>query len=65
MSLQQVIKFNNFLRVLANQTGNLSNIDGLSVDVGIARETVYDYSMLKLFKACDTILCVFYIIMLL
>ena len=34
------------MRILADQAGNLLNIDGLSVDVGIARETVYDYLML-------------------
>ena len=44
--IRDIFKFNNFLRILADQAGNLVNVDGLSVDVGIARETVYDYLML-------------------
>lgn len=37
------MKFNNFLRILADQSGNLLNIDELTSSVGITRETVYDY----------------------
>jgi len=44
--IRNIIKFNNFLRILADQAGSLVNIDSLSLDVGIARETVYDYLML-------------------
>ncbi len=44
--IRNIMKFNNFLRILADQAGNLLNVDSLSVDVGIARETVYDYLML-------------------
>ena len=44
--IRDILKFNNFLRILADQAGNLLNIDSLSVDVGIARETVHDYLML-------------------
>ena len=44
--IRNIIKFNNFLRILADRAGNLINIDSLSVDAGIARETVYDYLML-------------------
>jgi len=41
--VRNIMKFNNFLRILADQTGNLLNIDELASSVGIARETVYDY----------------------
>jgi len=41
--IRNIMKFNNFLRILADQTGNLLNIDELASSVGIARETVYDY----------------------
>ena len=41
--IRNIMKFNNFLRILADQTPNLLNIDELAVSVGIARETVYDY----------------------
>ncbi len=44
--IRNILKFNNFLRVLADQAGNLLNIDNLSSGMGIARETVYDYLML-------------------
>jgi len=32
-----------FLRILADQAGNLLNIDELASSVGIAKETVYNY----------------------
>ncbi len=41
--IRNIMKFNNFLRILADQTGNLLNIDELASSVGIARETIYDY----------------------
>ena len=41
--IRNIMKFNNFLRILADQTPNLLNIDELASSVGIARETVYDY----------------------
>ena len=41
--IRNIMKFNNFLRILADQTGSLLNIDELASSVGIARETVYDY----------------------
>ncbi len=41
--VRNIMKFNNFLRILADQTGNLLNIDELASSVGIARETIYDY----------------------
>lgn len=41
--IRNIMKFNNFLRILADQTGNLLNINELASSVGIARETVYDY----------------------
>jgi len=41
--IRNIMKFNNFLRILADQAGNLLNIDELSSSTGIARETVYDY----------------------
>ncbi len=44
--IRDIMKFNNFLRILADQAGNLLNIDSLSADIGIARETVFDYLML-------------------
>ncbi len=37
------MKFSNFLRILADQAGNLLNIDELSSSIGLSRETVYDY----------------------
>ena len=40
------MKFNNFLRILADQAGNLLNIDNLASSAGISRETVYDYLIL-------------------
>ena len=44
--IRDIMKFNNFLRVLADQAGNLLNIDELASSIGIARETVYDYLIL-------------------
>ena len=41
--IRNILKFNNFIRVLADQAGNLLNVDNLASDIGIARETVYDY----------------------
>jgi predicted AAA+ superfamily ATPase len=41
--IRNIMKFNNFLRVLADQAGNLLNIDELASSIGIAKETVYDY----------------------
>jgi len=41
--IRNIMKFNNFLRILADQAGNLLNIDELASSVGIARETIYDY----------------------
>ena len=41
--IRNIMKFNNFLRILADQAGNLLNIDELASSIGIARETVYDY----------------------
>jgi len=38
-----IMKFNNLLRILASQTGNLLNIDEISSSVKIAKETVYHY----------------------
>jgi len=44
--IRNIMKFNNFLRILADQVGNLLNIDELASSVGIAKETVYDYLIL-------------------
>jgi len=44
--IRNIFKFNNFLRILADQAGNLLNVDNLASSVGIARETVYDYLIL-------------------
>ena len=44
--IRNIMKFNNFLRILADQAGNLLNIDELASSIGIARETVYDYLFL-------------------
>lgn len=44
--IRNIMKFNNFLRILADQAGNLINIDELASSIGIARETVYDYLFL-------------------
>jgi len=44
--IRNIMKFNNFLRVLADQTGNLLNVDELASSVGLSRETVYDYLIL-------------------
>jgi predicted AAA+ superfamily ATPase len=44
--IRNIMKFNNFLRILADQAGNLLNIDELASSIGIARETVYDYFIL-------------------
>jgi hypothetical protein len=44
--IRNIMKFNNFLRILADQAGNLLNVENLSSTVGIARETVYDYLIL-------------------
>jgi predicted AAA+ superfamily ATPase len=44
--IRNIMKFNNFLRILADQAGNLLNIDELASSIGIARETVYDYLIL-------------------
>ena len=41
--VRNILKFNNFLRVLADQTGHLLNIDELASTIGMARETVYEY----------------------
>ena len=41
--IRNIMKFNNFLRVLADQAGNLLNIDELASSIGLSRETVYDY----------------------
>jgi len=41
--IRNIIKFNDFLRILADQAGNLLNVDNLSSSAGIAKETVYDY----------------------
>ncbi|KUK49560.1 MAG: AAA ATPase [Parcubacteria bacterium 33_209] len=41
--VRNILKFNNFLRVLADQTGNLLNIDEIASTIGMARETVYEY----------------------
>jgi predicted AAA+ superfamily ATPase len=44
--IRNIMKFNNFLRALADQAGNLLNIDEIASSIGIARETVYDYLIL-------------------
>jgi len=44
--IRNIMKFNKFLRILADQSGNLLNIDELASSIGIARETVYDYLIL-------------------
>jgi len=44
--IRNIMKFNNFLRILADQAGNLLNIDELASSTGIARDTVYDYLIL-------------------
>jgi predicted AAA+ superfamily ATPase len=44
--IRNIMKFNNFLRILADQVGNLLNIDELASSIGIAKETVYDYLIL-------------------
>ena len=44
--IRNIMKFNNFIRILSDQAGKLLNVDNLSSSVGIARETVYDYLML-------------------
>jgi len=41
--IRNIMKFNNFLRVLADQTGNLLNVDELASSIGLSRETIYDY----------------------
>ena len=41
--IRNIMKFNSFLRILADQAGNLLNIDELASSVGIARETIYNY----------------------
>jgi len=41
--IRNIMKFNNFLRILADQAGSLLNIDELASSVGIARETICDY----------------------
>jgi len=41
--IRNIMKFNNFLRILADQAGNLLNINELASSVGMARETIYDY----------------------
>jgi len=41
--IRNIMKFNNFLRILADQAGNLLNIDELASSIGISRETVYNY----------------------
>jgi len=42
-NISNIIKFNNLLRVLAGQTGNLLNVDEISSSVKMAKETVYRY----------------------
>ena len=42
-NIRNIMKFNDFLRILANQAGSLLNITSLASDTGLARETVYDY----------------------
>lgn len=44
--IRNILKFNNFLRVLADQTGNLLNVDEIASTIGMARETVYEYLVL-------------------
>jgi len=44
--IRNIAKFNNFLRILGDQAGSLLNVDNLAKNVGLARETVYDYLML-------------------
>jgi len=44
--IRNIFIFNNFLRILADQAGNLLNVDNLASSAGIARETVYDYLIL-------------------
>ncbi len=44
--IRNIMKFNNFLRILADQAGNLLNIDELASSIGIAKETIYDYLLL-------------------
>ena len=41
--IRNIMKFNNFLRILADQAGNLLNVDELSSSIGLSRETIYDY----------------------
>ncbi|GAI57624.1 unnamed protein product, partial [marine sediment metagenome] len=41
--IRNIMKFNNFLRVLADQAGNLLNIDELASSIGLSRETIYGY----------------------
>lgn len=44
--IRNIMKFNNLLRILADKSGSLLNIDELASSVGIARETVYEYLVL-------------------
>lgn len=44
--IRNIMKFNNFIRILADQAGNLLNIDEVALSTGIARDTVYDYLIL-------------------
>jgi len=41
--IKNILKFNNFLRVLADQTGSLLNVDELASSIGFSRDTVYEY----------------------
>ncbi len=44
--VRNILKFNNFVRVLADQSGNLLNVDEIASTIGMARETVYEYLVL-------------------
>ncbi|MBI4646884.1 MAG: DUF4143 domain-containing protein [Bacteroidia bacterium] len=41
--IRNLQKFNNFLEIIASQTGNLLNISELSITTGIAKQTVEEY----------------------
>ncbi len=41
--IRNIDKFNNLIRILAEQSGQLINIDELSNTIGLARETIYEY----------------------
>ncbi len=42
-NIKDIRKFNNILKILAQQTGNLLNVNTLSVSCGISKETIENY----------------------